>query len=396
MASLNILFLTAYLPVQGIHGGGMRMFHNLKILSQKHQVTLLSFIESESEREYLLQLEELGIEVKTVLRRPSAANHLFLPKPREHDEYHSSQMAGLVQETLANRQFDVVQAEFLQMGQHVPRYLPIFKILTEHEVQYANFHASLKAEIQLFGKIKKFYDWLVQLNYEVKVCQGFDRVVCMTDEDLKLLSEFVPSAKLRKIPIGVDSDYFQPRKSLPESPSPARLLFVGNYRHTPNREAVHYFASKILPLIHGVIPEVEFWVVGVNSDMLDRHALSQTGKVKVIGHVKDIRTSYQEAALFVAPIQTGNGMRVKLLEAFSMAMAVVASPLATYGFDVKNEDHVLHALTAESFAAQTIRLLRDPSLRLKLGSNARKMIQQHYDWKVIEPEFLELVESRHV
>ena len=370
------------------------MFHNLKILSQKHQVTLLSFMESESERDYLPQLEELEIEVKTVLRRPSTANHLFVPKPREHDEYHSSQMIALVQETLARRRFDVIQAEFLQMGQHVPRDLPIFKILTEHEVHYANFYADFKAETHPFGKIKKFYDWIVQLNYEAKVCQGFDRIVCMTDEDLKLLSEFVPPHKLSKIPIGVDSDYFQPRDSVTESP-PRRLLFVGNYRHTPNREAVHYFAREILPRIHRVIPDVEFCVVGANADMLDRHTLSQTGKVKVIGYVKDIRTCYQEAALFVAPIRTGSGMRVKLLEAFSMGMAVVASPLATYGFTVKNEDHLLQAPTSESFAAQTIRLLQDPCLRLRLGSNARKMIQEHYDWKVIEPQFLELVESRH-
>lgn len=394
MPSLNILFLTAYLPVLGVHGGGMRMFHNLKILSQKHQVTLLSFIESESEREYLPQLEELEIEVKTVLRRPSTANHLFVPKPREHDEYHSSQMAALVQETLAERPFDVIQAEFLQMGQHVPRHLPIFKILTEHEVHYANSYADFEAEAQLFAKVKKFYDWMVQLNYEIKVCQGFDRVVCMTEEDLKLLSEFVPSAKLRRIPIGVDSDYFQPHPSLPELPPPRRLLFVGNYRHTPNREAVYYFASEILPLIHRVVPDVEFWVVGANSDLLDRHALS--GRIKVIGYVRDIRTSYQQAAVFVAPIRTGSGMRVKLLEAFSMGMAVVASPLATCGFPVKNEDHVLQALTAEHFSAQTIRLLQDPSLRLKLGSKARTMVREHYDWKVIESQFLELVESKHV
>jgi len=372
------------------------MFHNLKVLSQKHRLTLLSFIESESERECLPQLEELGVEVKAVLRRPSTANHLLVPKPREHDEYHSSQMAALVRETLAERRFDVVQAEFLQMGQHVPRHLPIFKILTEHEVHYANLHADFRAETRPFGKVKKFYDWMVQLNYEVKVCQGFDRIVCMTDEDLKVLSEFVPSAKLTRIPIGVDSDYFQPRQSLTELPPRRRLLFVGNYRHPPNREAVNYFASEILPLIHRVLPDVEFWVVGANGDMLDRRALSETGKINVIGYAKDIRTFYQEASIFVAPIRSGSGMRVKLLEAFSMGMAVVASPLATYGFSVKNEEHLLQALTPESFAAQTIRLLQDPSLQLKLGFKARKLIQEHYDWKVIEPQLLELAESKHV
>ena len=76
------------------------MFYNLKALSQKHKVSLISFIETENEKEGVSQLEDLGISVKTLLRRPSKARHLFIPKPREHDEYHSQEMARLVQETL--------------------------------------------------------------------------------------------------------------------------------------------------------------------------------------------------------------------------------------------------------------------------------------------------------
>ena len=100
MPSLNILFLTAHLPVLGLHGGGIRMFHNLKALSQKHKVSLISFIETENEKDGVSQLEALGIHVKTLLRRPSKARHLFVPKPREHDEYYSQEIATLVRETL--------------------------------------------------------------------------------------------------------------------------------------------------------------------------------------------------------------------------------------------------------------------------------------------------------
>jgi glycosyltransferase involved in cell wall biosynthesis len=393
--SLNILFLTAHLPVLGLHGGGMRMFYNLKALSQKHRVTLISFIESESENENLPQLENLGVEVKTVLRSPCPSNHWLVPKPIEHDEYHSLQMSGLVKETLSERHFDVIQAEFLQMGQHVPRHLPLLKILTEHEVQFANFFASYKAERHLTWKAKKFYDWMVQLNYEVKTCRDFDRVICMTDEDLALLHEFVPSSRLRKIPIGVDSDYFSPSVSSTKILNSHRLLFVGNYRHSPNRDTVHHFVEEILPLIQGVIPDVEFCVVGANVDLLDRQTLARTNKVNVVGYVKDIRSCYLGAAVFVAPIRSGNGMRVKLLEALSMGMAVVATPLAAYGFSTKDEEHLLLASTPEKFADQTIRLLQDPALRIRLGANARSVIQKHYDWKVIEPQFLELVASRY-
>jgi glycosyltransferase involved in cell wall biosynthesis len=371
------------------------MFHNLKALSQKHKVSLISFIETENEREGVPHLENLGIHVKTVLRRPSKARHVFIPKPREHDEYYSQEIALSVQETLARERFDVIQAEFIQMGQHVPRSLPLLKILTEHEIQFVNSHGALKAETRPLWKAKKSYDWMVQLNYEVKMCRRFDWVVCMTDQDRDVLSQFVSPTSLRTIPIGVDSEYFQPHvRPLGVSAAP-RLLFVGNYRHTPNREAVYHFAREILPRIHQVLPQAEFCIVGANAHFLDRQALPETARIQIVGYVKDIRTSYREAQVFVAPIRSGNGMRVKLLEALSMGMAVVASPLASSGFCANDEEYLLLANNPDEFAAQTLHLLGDPLLRHRVGTNARRVIEAHYDWKVIETEFLKLVESRH-
>jgi glycosyltransferase involved in cell wall biosynthesis len=395
MPALDILFLTAHLPVLGLHGGGMRMYYNLKILAERHRITLLSFLEDEREREYLPQLERLGIRIKTVLRRASPARHLLVPKPREHDEYHSREMAVLVRQTLGGQHFDVIQAEYLQMGQHVPGPLPLFKILTEHEVTYANTYMDFKGESRFWGRAKKFYDWMVQLNYEVEICRNFDRVVCMTDEDQALLSKFVSPTKLRTIHIGVDTAYFNPAESISAKPRPKRVLFVGNYRHTPNRDAVLHFAQDILPRIHHVIPEAEFCVVGANIHLLDRQILSRTGKVNLIGFVEDVRPCYLDSAVFVAPIRTGNGMRVKLLEAFSMGMAVIASPLALYGFRARPDEYFLSAGSPDEFAAQTIRLLEDPLLQRTLGVNARKTMQQQYDWNVIGYQFLELVEDRH-
>lgn len=372
------------------------MYYNLKILAQKHRTTLLSFIESEQERESLPALEALGVEARAVVRRPSTSRHLLVPRPTEHDEYCCREMTQLVQEAFSRKQFDVVQAEFLQMGQHVPMQCRSLKILTEHEIQFANCYANFKTEDHPFLKAKKFYDWMVQLNYEVRMCHKFDRVVCMTEEDLHLLMQFVPSTKVRKIPIGVDSQFFRSVYSAAMNPESKKVLFVGNYRHTPNREAVYHFAEDILPRIHEAVPEAEFCIVGANVDLLDSTRLSGKSNVRVVGYVKDVRNYYQEAAVFVASIRTGNGMRVKLLEAFSMGMAVVASPLARSGFAANNGEHVLVASNPAHFAAHTIRLLKEPSLRTTLGTNARKMIEEHYDWRVISQQFLDLVEDRHV
>src|SRR5262249_293552 len=149
-------------------------------LSQKHRIHLISFIESENEKEHISDLVDMGIRVVTLVRRPSPSRDLLVPKPREHDEYRSRELADLIEETQRRQTFDVIQAEFLQMGQHVPASPRFLKILTEHEVQFVNCQTAVQAETRPLWKMKKFYDWMVQLNYEIEVCRRFDYVVCMT------------------------------------------------------------------------------------------------------------------------------------------------------------------------------------------------------------------------
>src|SRR5688572_33346975 len=100
MSALNILVLTSHPPILGASGGAARMYYNLKILASKHHVTLISFIEQEAEQKQLANLVSLGIEVNTVLRRAEIARHLWMPKPREHDEFASAEFRARVQHIL--------------------------------------------------------------------------------------------------------------------------------------------------------------------------------------------------------------------------------------------------------------------------------------------------------
>ena len=395
MSPLNILVLTAYPPALGLHGGGLRMYYNVKFLASRHRVTLISFIEHENERGLLQKLEPLGVEVRAVPRRPAPVRHLWMPRPAEHYEFAGAAMAAEVRRVLEGRRFDVIQAEYLQMAQHVPREAARRTVLTLHEVQYANAARALRRAGNPWTRARRWYDWMVQLNYEVRSCARFDAVVCMTGEDARLLSEFVSPSRLRAIPIGVDSRFFRAGPVPAGAPPGKKLLFVGNYRHPPNRESVYTMVERILPEVLRRVPEAEFWVVGGNSEMLDRERLGRHPRVRLKGYVEDLRPFYRECALFAAPILSGNGMRVKLLEALSMGMAVVTTPLGAQGFRVRQGEELLIAGSLEAFAAAAVELLQDGGRRAELGSRARELIRDHYDWSVIGRQFLDVVEAGH-
>jgi glycosyltransferase involved in cell wall biosynthesis len=139
---------------------------------------------------------------------------------------------------------------------------------------------------------------------------------------------------------------------------------------------------------------VEFNITGANTGLFDRSSVDACAPARILGYLPDVRTAYNDADIFVAPLHSGNGMRVKLLEALSMGKAVVATRLAVAGFSITPEEHLLLAETPQDFAFQVERLLSEPSLRARLGENARKLIKENYDWDVLRSQFLELVEDQ--
>jgi polysaccharide biosynthesis protein PslH len=95
------------------------------------------------------------------------------------------------------------------------------------------------------------------------------------------------------------------------------------------------------------------------------------------------------AAVYILPIRFGAGVRVKLLNAMSMACAVVATPAASEGIVAVDGTHLLAAdVDACAFAAAVIRLLEDPTRRRALGDAARAHMCAAYDWALCTPALL--------
>src|SRR5881396_1551924 len=133
---MNILFLTAYPPVLHMHGGGVLMFHNIRILAEKHSVRVISFVESDDEGEMLRSLNGICESVTAVRRIPDFRPHWLSVLPFLVREFSTPEMHRAVDETLRSEKIDVVQCEYLQMAQF--RRRSVFSVLTAHEALSKN------------------------------------------------------------------------------------------------------------------------------------------------------------------------------------------------------------------------------------------------------------------
>jgi glycosyltransferase involved in cell wall biosynthesis len=132
-------------------------------------------------------------------------------------------------------------------------------------------------------------------------------------------------------------------------------------------------------LVRANFPTAEFWVVGAGPSPAVLGLASAPG-VHVTGAVDDIRPYLAKATMFVCPLRYGAGIKNKLLAAMAMGKAIIATPLSLEGIDVRSEEEVLVASSAQEFVSQIGRLLSDKELAKRLGESARTLVRERYSW----------------
>ncbi|MBC8248372.1 MAG: glycosyltransferase [Anaerolineales bacterium] len=378
--SKNILFICPYIPCVGVHAGAGRMYTMIKLLAQRHQVSVVTFIDKESELKYVPELERYCQEVVVIHRKPPyrRRNPLAL-EPFVASEFNSSPMGAEIHRLLSERDFDIVQVEYTQMAQYVPDTRRSCTLLTEHEVAFATHRRAFESLPFSWKKFRALMGWLGMIDYELKACRRFDKVVALTDADRKELLAFEPKLDIEVVPMAIDSSCFRPQ-DVPEEPN--SLVFIGYFRHSPNVHGIMRFCREILPLVRQDIPETKLFIVG-SSPPDEIIKLGKMDNVVVTGWVEDIKPYIARSSVYVAPLWLGTGMRVKILEAWGMAKPVVTTSVGSQGIDCTPGEDVLIADDPQGFAAQTVRLLRNKALREKLGKNGRKQVEAKYDWEII-------------
>jgi len=380
VTSKNILFICPYIPCEGVHAGAGRMHTMIKLLAQRHQVSVITFIDKESELKYVPELEKYCQEVVAIHRKPPyRRRNLLVLEPFVVSEFNSSQMGAEIHRLLSERDFDIVQIEYTQMAQYLPNTRRSCTLLTEHEVAFATHRRAFESLPSSWEKFRALMGWLMMIDYELKACRRFDKVVTLTDADRKELLSLEPKLDIEVVPMAVDSSCFTPQ-DMPEEPN--SLVFIGYFRHSPNVHGIMRFCREILPLIRQEIPETKLFIVGSSpTDEIIR--LGKMDNVVVTGWVEDIKPYIARSSVYIAPLWLGTGMRVKILEAWAMAKPVVTTSIGSQGIDCTPGEDILIADDPQEFAAQTVRLLRDKALREKLGKNGRKQVEAKYDWRII-------------
>jgi glycosyltransferase involved in cell wall biosynthesis len=223
------------------------------------------------------------------------------------------------------------------------------------------------------------------MRFEARALARFDGVLAVSNADRDTFTRLYPGAirqPVHVVPTGVDTDYFTPQRSSPDSRG---LVFTGSMDWLPNEDAMTFFCRDVLPLVRAAEPAASLTIVG-RTPTGAVSALASGDAVRVTGRVEDVRPYMQEAAVYVVPLRIGGGTRLKIFEAMAMGKAVVSTTVGAEGLPIQNGEHLLLADTPAAFASAVIDLLRNPARRVQLGSAARTLVVDRYDWSAVAAE----------
>jgi glycosyltransferase involved in cell wall biosynthesis len=194
------------------------------------------------------------------------------------------------------------------------------------------------------------------------------------------------------IPNGVDTveKRFDPN---PDKYLSLEILFCGGLDYYPNEEGIRWFYDKVFPLVQSSIPGVRLTLVGKSPLILGGGSIEQDPSVEIVGMVTDVQPFYKRASVCIAPLLSGSGTRLKILEAMSMGNPVVATSIGSEGISYTDGKNILIADSPEIFAFQILKLLSDKALFEHLRFEARQMVNERYEWSNIGLQVNEAIEN---
>jgi glycosyltransferase involved in cell wall biosynthesis len=187
-----------------------------------------------------------------------------------------------------------------------------------------------------------------------------------------------PSDRSEIVPQGVDYDYW--KRSVPPSGRNC-IVFSGVMSYPPNVDAAVFLLDEILPLVRQVLPGLEVLIVGRDPSPEMVNVAQRYPDVTVTGAVVDVRPYLERADIFVAALRFASGVQNKVLEAMSMEVPVVTTPVVAAGLCVDGvEPQLVICQNAEEIAAGIIGLLTHPEERARLSIEGRRFIEAHCSW----------------
>lgn len=374
-------------------GGAVRIFNTIKYLSEAFEIYFFSFKPIDfkltyANKKYLRNYtKQYFFFEKKIFKSEDSFFSDF--QPYWFADYESDELKLAIANCIKKNQINIIQVEFTQLL-YLVKYLPksAKKIYIAHDISTISFLRrimqlkSLRIILTAFFKLVEIYV------YERYYFPKFDIVCSVSNEDQKSIVKWFNVKKILTAKNGIEKVNFinkKPPKKI------IKLGYIGSFTHTPNKFAISYFLSEIVPLLEKKGVQFKFYIAGKNNpyeikSLITALQLKSKSSIIDLGFTPTVRSFFKEIDILVAPIFSGSGSRIKILESLSFSVPVISSKIGAEGLSIDN-DYLSIANNKEEFVQKIIDMKEklshvDESQRINLIKSLEPLL-----WKNIFREY---------
>ncbi|SEK60192.1 glycosyltransferase family 4 protein [Ectothiorhodospira marina] len=377
---MKILAVFTGYPSPPTDGQNLRLTHYVPALATRHRVDL---VHAGAKPEPYEGLQGCFGEILHVADwlppRGRGAWHRIMDAMNPQKLVPSSQtMLQAIRRLHQENSYDVLWVGGFRLMPSVPDDLNIPVLVDECDHDGLTLRRLLLRERRPYRWLRLYKRYRLTLAFERRLAPRARAVLFVAPADRESFVRNCPQVPTHVIPNGVDATFFAP--PFKKAQNSGEIVFEGNLSFPPNVDAACHLARDILPCIRRVMPHVHLTLVGQDPSE-EIKALAHDKAIEVTGFVSDIRPYLARAQLFACPMRLGSGIKNKILQAWSMGVPIVATPLAVDGLEARDGANVRIAVKPQAFADQVLALLSDKGQRRRMASEGRKTVLAHYTWE---------------
>ncbi len=306
--------------------------------------------------------------------------NLFSDKSYHVQRFVSMDFSTKIKEILSDGNYDIVQLETLFLAPYIEiirKYSDAKIVLRAHNIEHLIWD---RVASETKNPFKKFYvKHLAKTlkSYELNAINKFDGLAAITKQDAGFFLSNAAFLPIIDLPFGIDTEKYIYKFEQDNTD----LFHIGAMNWIPNQEGVKWFLQHVWQLVINELPELNFYLAG--RTMPNWLLKSKFANVHVIGEVENAISFIQSKGIMIVPLFSGSGIRIKIIEAMALGKVVITTTIGAEGLGCTNKENILIADNATEYKHAIIEAVSDGNLRKKIAENARFLIVNEHENKVI-------------
>ncbi len=387
----KLFILTSRFPYPIEKGDKLRVYRQIIGLAEYHDIILCSLTTHDIPNKDHEELAQYCSKIYTFKTKKTdllinLISGFLKGLPLQVAYFYKSSINKKIQEIVKTEQPDFMYCQLARMAEYarhldIPKtidYMDAFSVNARRWSQNASFY--LRPFLSREARKMQEYETLIFKDF-----QGHSIISQQDREHLKIEQK----EQINIIPNGVDFNFFKPDHAVKKDYD---LAFVGNMGYAPNVEAARYLVQDILPLLKVKFPKIKILIAGARPTPEVRKLESE--QVTITGWLDDIRSAYNSAEIFVAPLFMGAGLQNKILEAMAMCLPCVTTPMVNNAIGAKQGTTVFLAHDAQSFADAIIKLKENVALSKKIAQQSQIFVRENFAWDNFVEDLNQLIKKK--